>query len=106
MLMLQHPDGTYTRYAHLDRILVTLNQRVARGQQLGTTGNTGNTTGPHLHLEARRTWSTRSQDPGHFDPMRLFVADRPARTWLWLGIGLVGAALLSTLLSTDNTQGS
>jgi murein DD-endopeptidase MepM/ murein hydrolase activator NlpD len=105
MLMLRHTDGTYTRYAHLQRILVQPNQRVSRGQQIGTTGNTGASTGPHLHLEARRTWSTASQQPGHFDPFRLFVVDRPARTWLWLGLGIVGAALLVPALTKDRKQG-
>jgi hypothetical protein len=42
-----------TVYGHMDRIDVTLGQRVVAGQQLGLVGVTGNTTGPHLHFEVR-----------------------------------------------------
>ncbi|PKO17300.1 MAG: hypothetical protein CVU39_05980 [Chloroflexi bacterium HGW-Chloroflexi-10] len=42
-----------TVYAHMDRIDVELGQKVEMGEQLGIVGNTGNTTGPHLHFEVR-----------------------------------------------------
>jgi murein DD-endopeptidase MepM/ murein hydrolase activator NlpD len=55
---LQHDFGykgqrLYTIYAHMDRIDVVNGQRVETGQMLGIVGNTGNTTGPHLHFEVR-----------------------------------------------------
>lgn len=43
----------YTIYAHMDRIDVKVGQHVAPGDPLGVVGNTGNTTGPHLHYEVR-----------------------------------------------------
>jgi murein DD-endopeptidase MepM/ murein hydrolase activator NlpD len=43
----------FTIYAHLDRIDVTKGQHVNVGEQIGVVGNTGNTTGPHLHFEVR-----------------------------------------------------
>lgn len=43
----------YTIYAHMDRVDVEVGQRVERGDPLGIVGNTGNTTGPHLHFEVR-----------------------------------------------------
>jgi murein DD-endopeptidase MepM/ murein hydrolase activator NlpD len=40
-------------YAHLSREMVTLGERVMRGDRIGTSGNTGRTSGPHLHYEER-----------------------------------------------------
>lgn len=45
--------GTISRYAHLSKITCTRGQHVDRGEQIGLSGSTGNSTGPHLHLEIR-----------------------------------------------------
>jgi murein DD-endopeptidase MepM/ murein hydrolase activator NlpD len=52
-VVLRHPDGMYTQYAHLSSLTVRAGQPVRTGQQLGRSGSTGNTTGPHLHFEVR-----------------------------------------------------
>jgi murein DD-endopeptidase MepM/ murein hydrolase activator NlpD len=50
-VVLRHPAGVATRYAHLSRILVRIGQFVAVGQRIGRVGSTGFATGPHLHFE-------------------------------------------------------
>lgn len=51
---IRHDDGTTTTYSHLSSIAVRPGERVAAGQRIGRVGSTGNTTGPHLHLEVLR----------------------------------------------------
>jgi murein DD-endopeptidase MepM/ murein hydrolase activator NlpD len=48
---ISHPNNTTTTYGHLDTLLVNLQQKVKRGDVLGTVGSTGRSTGPHLHFE-------------------------------------------------------
>jgi murein DD-endopeptidase MepM/ murein hydrolase activator NlpD len=59
-----HGSGVTTRYGHLDRILVRKGQEVARGELLGLQGNTGRSTGSHLHYEVR--FNNKPLDPRHF----------------------------------------
>lgn len=46
-----HGDGWRSRYAHLSGERVSLGQHVAKGQRIGSVGNSGGSTGPHLHYE-------------------------------------------------------
>ena len=50
---IDHGNGFTSRYAHMDRIDVKSGQQVVKGQQIGLLGNTGHSTGPHLHFEIR-----------------------------------------------------
>ena len=53
MITIRHEFGLETRYAHLSRIRVREGQRVSKGQRIGDMGNTGRSTGTHLHYETR-----------------------------------------------------
>ncbi|MFE5912808.1 M23 family metallopeptidase [Streptomyces wedmorensis] len=52
-VVIRHPDGRYTQYAHLSRVDVTRGQSVSAGQRIARSGATGRVTGPHLHFEVR-----------------------------------------------------
>lgn len=50
MVMIEHRGGYVTLYGHISKILVRKGQKVRRGQKIGISGNTGHSTGPHLHF--------------------------------------------------------
>ncbi|MET9764712.1 M23 family metallopeptidase [Streptomyces sp. NPDC006372] len=54
-IVIKHGNGTYSQYAHLSKIEVRIGQVVKTGQEIARSGNTGNSSGPHLHFEIRTT---------------------------------------------------
>ncbi|MFK8909498.1 M23 family metallopeptidase [Streptomyces sp. YS-3] len=54
-IVIRHADNTYSQYAHLSRIDVRIGQTISTDQRIALSGNTGNTSGPHLHFEIRTT---------------------------------------------------
>ena len=50
-IVIDHGNGVQTRYAHSSVLMVNVGEHVYKGQPIGLSGNTGNTTGPHLHFE-------------------------------------------------------
>ncbi|MDD2530415.1 MAG: peptidoglycan DD-metalloendopeptidase family protein, partial [Bacteroidales bacterium] len=61
MILIRHYNNLETLYGHLDKILVKVGQEVKAGDMIGYSGNTGYSTGPHLHFECRCLYQT-------FDP--------------------------------------
>lgn len=64
---IQHPNGYFTLYAHLNRVNVYLGQEVNEGQVIGSIGNTGNSYGAHLHWEVRNTKNARINPVPYLD---------------------------------------
>ncbi len=54
MVVLKHAGDLTTVYAHNNKLLVKKGQRIKKGQQIAWSGNTGRSSGPHLHFEIRK----------------------------------------------------
>lgn len=64
LVLIRHAGGIVTAYAHMNSFSVSPGTHVSRGQTIGTIGSTGNSTGPHLHLEFRV--GGQAQNPRQF----------------------------------------
>jgi hypothetical protein len=80
--------------AHLDTIVVGEGQPVKRGAIIGYSGNTGNSTGPHLHVEVRRNASSAFAN-GAIDPWPLIDWDAASATRRIMGVHLASGCVLS-----------
>lgn len=70
LIVLKHPNGFFTAYAHNEKNLVDNGDHVKQGQRIAKLGRTGNATGDHLHFEVR-------DDSGIYDPLDFL----PARSY-------------------------
>ena len=78
MVEIDHGNDFSSRYAHMSRLDVKSGQVIKRGQSIGASGNTGRSTGPHLHFEVR--FKGVAQDPARFllQPTQTAMASPPA----------------------------
>lgn len=63
VVVINHHNGFWTLYAHMSKITVRNGEAVQRGQVIGYVGSTGNSTGPHLHFELRRSFLGEQENP-------------------------------------------
>lgn len=96
-VVVAHSNGVESRYAHLNESLVMPGQRVEAGQPIALGGNTGNSTGPHLHFEIRYMGTP-------MDPLALF--DFNGRNFNRIGIpgGMQQPKQLATGLNGAKTS--
>ena len=64
MIEIDHGNGLISRYAHASKMLAKVGDVVMKGQKIGEVGNTGRSTGPHLHFEVRHRGAP--QNPEHY----------------------------------------
>ncbi len=62
-IVIKHNNGTKTIYAHLEKVYVSVGDDVSGGQKIGTLGNTGRSTGPHLHFEIENANGSKMKPP-------------------------------------------
>lgn len=72
LVRIRHLDKTVSLYAHFtfNSLLVTKDQYVLQGTKLGLSGNTGNSSGPHLHFDVRAFWNGSDNDMGPTIPVQ------------------------------------
>ena len=93
IVVIRHPQGIYSRYAHLDEIRVSENQTVSRGFEIGRIGNSFGQLPYHLHFDLSLT-TILNTNPGHWpgsdlkavvshyiEPKALIQLMRPGYTW-------------------------
>lgn len=62
-VVIEHSNGTKTFYAHLSKTSVNVGETVSQGEKVGALGNTGRSTGPHLHFEIENANGSKMRPP-------------------------------------------
>lgn len=86
MVMIDHHNGYVTLYGHFSQVLVQVGQKVRRGQKIGVSGNTGHSTGPHLHFTVFHNCTPT--DPYGWsgigpDPLESYKGENSINLWLY-----------------------
>lgn len=75
-VLINHGSGYSTLYAHNSALLVKAGQKVTQGQQISSSGSTGDSSGPHLHFEVRMNGAVT-------DPLACGALTKPANLQIW-----------------------
>jgi murein DD-endopeptidase MepM/ murein hydrolase activator NlpD len=70
-VVVQHPNGSHTRYAHCEGVTTTVGSRVSAGEQIATVGSTGMSTGPHVHVSYDGNGDNDYSSPAYDNPNNL-----------------------------------
>ena len=70
-VVVQHPNGSHTRYAHCEGVTTMVGSCVSAGEQIATVGSTGMSTGPHLHLSYDGNGDNDYSSPVYDNPNNL-----------------------------------
>lgn len=105
VVVIDHGNGLLTLYAHLSSTPLNIGNRVAQGQQIGLSGNTGLSTGPHLHFEVLG-WPLAPYNGfyGRLDPTKYVVAAPVAPAPLKANQRKVGPANVNLRASASTTS--
>jgi hypothetical protein len=92
-LSVKMPDGTRTIYGHMNEVKAHVGERVSAGQILGSSGNTGNSTGPHLHFSMRNSDGSLIDPTSHAEQLANISGEH------------VAPGVLTSLFNNHGTQG-
>ncbi len=108
--VLEHAGGLQTIYAHLSSIGVSIGSAVRAGEEIGRSGSTGNSTGPHLHFEVRRLGKPvdpeeffRAPEPVAFGSRRVCVPELYVRSGPGTEYAIVGSLKRGARVSGNQT---
>jgi murein DD-endopeptidase MepM/ murein hydrolase activator NlpD len=100
-IMIEHADGMQTIYGHLSSKSVNAGDTVKAGQRIGKSGDTGNSSGPHLHFELRKGKNNPVNPAGYTSNSAL-----PGGNYISAGVAPAASEILSTGAASNSTNNS
>lgn len=89
-IKLQHPDGSFSYYLHLSKFKVKVGQVVKQGDNIALSGNTGNSTGPHLHFSLANSQGVLVDPETMYGKSFTVSYNKKPILTKWLKLGTIG----------------